>query len=261
MTVELIYPDDDAVWEDVKVLQQYRSIGNAMDVPKIIARIHATKAWLMIGYDNWDDLCIEQFGGWVPNLGIEDRREVVSELTEAGLSTRAIGSALGVDDRTVRRDQGAANAAPVPVQGLDGKTYKPKPKPTRDDILAEYPVLDVPDAADADIARVAEGLAKIPECEREERAEYGRRWLAAKTSGALDDIHSPDPCAPADEMVKAALTVCRTTRRNGGDEAFVVGWDHADSVTRENWLASLREAAAVIDRLVNAIPAPIRRVQ
>lgn len=40
-------------------------------------------------------------------------REVVASMTEAGMSTRAIGAALGINDRTVRRDAGAANAAPA----------------------------------------------------------------------------------------------------------------------------------------------------
>lgn len=46
-----------------------------------------------------------------------------------GMSTRAIGTALGVSDGTVRNDSGAQDYAPEsvphPVTGLDGKTYEP----------------------------------------------------------------------------------------------------------------------------------------
>lgn len=83
--------------------------------------------------------------------------------------------------------------------------------PTREDIVAEYPVLDVPDAADADVARVAEALSKIPQHEREERAEYGRRWLVAKASGALDDI--------AKDARRAADDAALIAKQNGDVQA------------------------------------------
>lgn len=55
-----------------------------------------------------------------------ERAAVVGTMREAGMSTRAIGSAIGVDDRTVRREltgSGAAYAAPATTTGRDGKTY------------------------------------------------------------------------------------------------------------------------------------------
>ncbi|MCC6619203.1 MAG: hypothetical protein IT341_09240 [Chloroflexi bacterium] len=39
------------------------------------------------------------------------------------MSTRAIGAALGVDDKTVRNDMSGADYS-APVTGLDGKTYR-----------------------------------------------------------------------------------------------------------------------------------------
>src|SRR5690606_13688445 len=53
-----------------------------------------------------------------PVAGLDGRR-YATDATGA-----AIGSALGVHQRTVRR-AGAANAAPAPVTGLDGKRYAP----------------------------------------------------------------------------------------------------------------------------------------
>jgi hypothetical protein len=82
--------------------------------------------WIALGYESWDALCSAEFGT-VLRLSVEDRQQAVSELRGAGMSTRAIGSALGVSDVTVRRDiEGATNVAPDPVvkvSGLDGKTY------------------------------------------------------------------------------------------------------------------------------------------
>lgn len=87
---------------------------------------HANRDWLALGYGTWAELCEAEFHGAMVGLPRGERRETVAELTEAGMSTRAIGAALGVSDMTVRRDTaGATNVAPAPtpVTGLDGKTY------------------------------------------------------------------------------------------------------------------------------------------
>ncbi len=291
--IELIYPDTESVWDDIRTLRKYHGVGVEMRVPEIIARMHATRAWLMVGYDNWEDLCIDQFSGWIPNLELEDRREVARELTDAGLSTRAIASALGVGQRTIVRDLQSTESddslegePPREIVGLDGRTRTYQPRSTvevdtdtgeiltedewrgehpevatREEIVAAFPTLNVPEASDEDIRRVAEGLAKIPAIERDERAEYGRRWLEAKASGALDGIHQPDPCAPGDLIVRAAIAVCSVWRRNGGAEGFAAAWEQADAFTRENWATGLREAASTIDLAIESIPAQIRRVK
>ncbi|WP_131723179.1 helix-turn-helix domain-containing protein [Mycobacteroides abscessus] len=73
-------------------------------------------------------------------LAIE-RREVVAELTDAGMSGEAMAEVLDVSNATVSRDRGLTNVRPDSVTGQDGKTYPhpaPKPKePNRND-----PVLD-----------------------------------------------------------------------------------------------------------------------
>lgn len=90
--------------------------------------------WLALGYPTWDDLCDAELRMRV-QLPREERREVVTQLTDAGMSTRAIGSALGVDQAQVIRDkqQVMRDASPSPepapepakVIGLDGKVYAP----------------------------------------------------------------------------------------------------------------------------------------
>lgn len=62
------------------------------------------------------------------HLTVEQRQQLVADLRAQGFSTRAIAGAVGVNDRTVRRDLStAADAAvePVAVTGLNGKTYAP----------------------------------------------------------------------------------------------------------------------------------------
>lgn len=89
--------------------------------PDILAAWNA-RDWEALGYGSWNEYVVGEFGGQL-RLGRAERREAVRELREAGMSSRAIGAALGVNQSTVVRDiSGDANASPV--AGLDGKTYK-----------------------------------------------------------------------------------------------------------------------------------------
>lgn len=107
--------------------------GMRVDVAGIEVRIKIAfhgRAWISLGYPTWDALCEAEFDGARLRIPREDRAEQVQSLRSAGLSTRAIGSALGVSDGTVRTDMaGAQNYAPAPVTGQDGKTYAPSQPP------------------------------------------------------------------------------------------------------------------------------------
>lgn len=104
----------------------------------IIAAYHA-RDWTALGYETWNSYVESEFVNSAHvRLPREERRVLVASLREAGLSTRAIASTTGTDDRTVRRDLStAANAAveaePQPVTGVNGKKYaasQPKPAVT-----------------------------------------------------------------------------------------------------------------------------------
>jgi hypothetical protein len=108
---------------------------------------------LALGYRSVGEYVANRFGGALNNLGIEVRREVVRELTEAGMSTRAIAPVVGVSKDTVQRDFAAVShetpqapepgsteaqeaadrgdtaprLTPAPVVGIDGKTYTQRP--------------------------------------------------------------------------------------------------------------------------------------
>jgi hypothetical protein len=85
------------------------------------------RGWLALGYSSWDDLCSAEFRMRL-QLPRTERVEVVSQLTERGLSARAIAPALGVGVATVHRDRaGVPNG--TPATGLDGKRY-PTRRPT-----------------------------------------------------------------------------------------------------------------------------------
>jgi hypothetical protein len=145
-THPLMQQTRDQARHNFEQLAAYKRIGEEMGIPRIIAEIWEGQQWKALGFATWDDACREYLGsGWRPWDSIDQRRSIVAELTERGMSTRAIGATLGVGQMTVVRDQASGESHdspdPVPVVGLDGKTY-PSPitrqqKQAADDLLNE----------------------------------------------------------------------------------------------------------------------------
>lgn len=110
--------------------------GDLIGLAEKIREAYERRAWIPLGYGSWQLMCQHEFGGGL-SLPTGKRREVVAELTGAGMSQRAIAGALGVGAGTVSRDQSTApNGAvdrPANVIGLDGRRRPlPKPKPIVD---------------------------------------------------------------------------------------------------------------------------------
>jgi hypothetical protein len=92
---------------------------------------------MALGYRSPGEYVKDRFGAALGRLGMDVRREVVRELTEAGLSTRAIAPVVGVTQQMVvkdvaaTRDNPVVTSSPPPVEaptppavtGIDGKTY------------------------------------------------------------------------------------------------------------------------------------------
>lgn len=112
------------------------------DLWDLIVRAYESRAWSQLGYDSWDEYCEVEFEASGIRVPREDRKEIVCSLRDRGLSTRAIASATGVNDRTVRRELAtAANAAvePPTITGVNGKTYqatRPSPSTPNPDLHA-----------------------------------------------------------------------------------------------------------------------------
>lgn len=147
-----------------------------------------------LGYRSVGDYVKDRFGGALTNLGIEVRREVVRELTSAGMSTRAIAPVVGTHFDTVASDAKAsrvgyptpapaidpetgevgpdypeptptaAGAIPATVTGIDGKTYtRPEPKPAQP---KRRPLPDAFWTAVYDLGKKAEALHRLTEDDR-----------------------------------------------------------------------------------------------
>lgn len=122
-----------------------RYAGSIRRLQDLITSLYAGRAWETLGFASWSDLCAARFGPKIKALGVDFRRDLVAILGDAGLSTRAIGAAVGVSEGTIRGDRQVRNdyapdvrsdSPPTEAQkitGVDGKVYTatdPKtPKP------------------------------------------------------------------------------------------------------------------------------------
>ena len=134
-----------AVTEEVRQAT-VRLLDSLADVDEAVARAYDGRAWLALGYANWESYCAAEFSQARLWGTVDERRERVSALRTAGLSTRAIAAVLGVSKATPGRDiavlSGATSVAPdalgggeatpstlspaTPgVAGVDGKQYRP----------------------------------------------------------------------------------------------------------------------------------------
>jgi hypothetical protein len=97
----------------------------------LITTGYQRRAWVALGYESWGEMCEAEVT--VPQLSRDQRRELVAALRSEGLSTRAIGDAIGASKDTVRNDLSSTGekspVEPDEIVGTNGKTYKPKPKP------------------------------------------------------------------------------------------------------------------------------------
>lgn len=90
---------------------------NYTDVMPLIHEAITSRAWAALGYRSPGHYVLDRFGHSLTRVGIEARREVVRELSAAGLSTRAIASVVGTTHKTVVKDrQALSGGTEVPPQ-------------------------------------------------------------------------------------------------------------------------------------------------
>ncbi|WP_058234301.1 helix-turn-helix domain-containing protein [Devriesea agamarum] len=93
--------------------------GMAM-VDQLVMTAYQGRAWLALGYESWDELCSVEFAQARMWATIEERRDRVQALTQAGLSTRAIGAVLGIGKDTAHRDALAGVSSETPAKDAMG---------------------------------------------------------------------------------------------------------------------------------------------
>lgn len=98
---------------------------------------YAARDWDALGYETWDAYIDGEYGEHRVRLPREQRREIVAGMSAAGMSSRAIGSAVGSSHVTVQNDL-QATGKNFPVEGertvlsLDGRerpAARPAPEP------------------------------------------------------------------------------------------------------------------------------------
>lgn len=97
-----------------------------------LVALYQGRAWIVLGYASWESLCDAELDGARIALPRQQRQEVVCDLRGAGMSTRAIASAVGVHHSTVADDLATVGNPTVDVvTGLDGRTRTATPvRPT-----------------------------------------------------------------------------------------------------------------------------------
>jgi hypothetical protein len=82
-----------------------QNLADALDeLREVVPAAYASGAWRVLGYQSWDAYCRAEVGARLVRIGRDQRRELVSALAAAGMSSRAIGSALAISYDTAQRD-------------------------------------------------------------------------------------------------------------------------------------------------------------
>lgn len=182
-----------------------------------LAALYEGRAWLTLGFGSWDELCDHEFGGVRVALPRDQRRETVGRLREAGMSTRAIGTAVGVSEGTIRSDLDQLRSStqlPEAVTGLDGRVRPAKV--TRTETIEEHVDLATGEilAAPAPQTSIRDFIDARDPHAAEDRAELDTQHRWVRAFGAVSRIPTdfdPDTCArhlDSDHLVmaRAALT-------------------------------------------------------
>lgn len=146
---DLNVPDADLTADEAEqITSRIRQWANSFPVEDVV-RAFRGRIWVALAYNSWAEWCECELGGL--KLPVPQRREVVSELADAGMSNRAIADAIGVGYGTVHRDRGPGDPNGSPgedrkVTGQDGKEYPrpqlPTPQPVPNVEIIDAEVVD-----------------------------------------------------------------------------------------------------------------------
>jgi len=141
-------------------------VGGSWKQISLAKRLGVPKA-LGLGVDEWVNT---RLGGYI-KMNIEERRQVVEELTAEGASTREIAEVLGTSHMTVARDLGVTNVTDSTVEDAETVTNVP---------LDAVAILTASDKVKADV------IAKLHTGDEESYTPTEYLESARKVMGTID---------------------------------------------------------------------------
>lgn len=173
---------------------------NYAAVMPMIREAIAKRDDLALGYRSPGEYVSDRFGHALSGLGIEVRRQVVRELTDAGMSTRAIAPVVGTSHMQVKRDLDSPVTDVTPAQddpshaATGGVVTPPADPPAVDDEPGEW-VEPTPAAAPRRSVTGIDGKTYTrptptpvsPERQREAELDRGRQDTC---TGIAEAVHT-----------------------------------------------------------------------
>jgi hypothetical protein len=190
-----------------------------------IGEAYEKRDWAALGHKDWDTYCEKEFSEKRLKLTREQREQAVLAFRGAGMSIRAIGSALGVSTTTIQRDLYQSDT-PAAVTGADGKTYSAtRPTPsvpdgTPDTAAAQSEPLVDPLAAISAAAAAVDAFAANQSTPAVRDPEPSPEGPAVATTGQPEEDPRPAKSGDEDDAATSSdVKPSEPTPSGEGDEA------------------------------------------
>ncbi|MFD1202442.1 hypothetical protein ACFQ3U_11110, partial [Leucobacter albus] len=157
MTAEILQIDIDAAQRRAERIRFHATNANEamQSLLKLVKTAQELDDHVTLGYASWTAYVTDLFGDEPLRLARDVRRELVAELSDAGMSTRAIAPIVGVSHMQVSndvREQGVKNFTPEPAPfEVEGFTVNP----------STGEIIDPQDVRDALGDKVADAYEKV----------------------------------------------------------------------------------------------------
>jgi hypothetical protein len=165
------------------------------------------RAWIAKRHANWQALCEAEFTPFAGQLTVETRLPIIAALRSAGMSTRAIGPAVGLGkSQAAYLTQVPGHRAPDRVIGTDGRSY---------------PAIIMPTPEQLAVAEEAMALVR--------RDEWYLHWTAAAAGFASETAKWLDQTSFADRDGASIAEILRAAENARAAAAHV-----ASAIKKEN---------------------------
>lgn len=169
-----------------------------------VETVRSTDVAQKMGFKSRGDYVADRVSGLNVKWAVDDRRSLVELMAydpDGGMSTRQIGAALQVDQKTVVNDMRAgeefSSPGPRKIQGSDGKTYTHE-QPTEEERAQRF--------KEAHERLIDEGVAPGPRTEEEEQ-EAADRFVNNLVGNTQQPFSPEDKFAKALNAVGAAIRI------------------------------------------------------